>query len=218
VQQVGTIGSPKLEQIAALKPDLILSSKTRDADKYEQLSKIAPTVFAETVGKTWKENLLLDADALGKKPQAERVLADYRAKAEAVGKQTGDPSKLRVSTMRFISGGNEIRLYGKGSFIGSILADAGFNRPDSQQIDTTFAKISREQVSQADGDLLFYGAYSPAAKAKQDELVASQQWGQLHSVSNRKAFEVADDSWFLGLGPIAANLVLDDLQRHLAQK
>ena len=38
------------------------------------------------------------------------------------------------------------------------------------------------------------------------------------AVKNGKAIEVPDDTWFLGLGPIAANPVLDDLQEHLAPR
>ena len=55
---VGTIQDPNLEKIASLKPDLILGSKLRVADKYDQLNAIAPTVLTEKVGVTWKENFL----------------------------------------------------------------------------------------------------------------------------------------------------------------
>ncbi|CAM00610.1 iron complex transport system substrate-binding protein [Saccharopolyspora erythraea NRRL 2338] len=216
---VGTIGNANLEKIAALKPDLILSSKVRDDDKYDALSKIAPTVFAETAGSTWKENFLLDADALGKKPEAERVLADYHRRAADIGRTVGDPGAIRVGTMRFITGGNEIRLYNRSSFIGTVLADAGFNRPDNQLAqNTTFTKISREEVSQAEADLLFYSAYGDSAQQRLNELVASEQWRNLAVVRNGKAIAVPDDRWFLALGPIGANLVLDDLQNYVAKR
>ncbi|GAA2820761.1 iron-siderophore ABC transporter substrate-binding protein [Saccharopolyspora taberi] len=216
---VGTIGNANLEKIAALKPDLILSSKVRDDDKYDALSKIAPTVFAETAGVTWKENFLLDADALGRKADAERILADYQKRAADIGKQVGNPGAVKVGTMRFISGGNEIRLYNRGSFIGTVLADAGFNRPDNQLGEKgTFTKISREQVSQVEADLLFYSAYGDAAQQRLMELTASDQWRNLNVVRNGKAIAVPDDRWFLGLGPIGANLVLDDLQTYVAPK
>ena len=216
---VGTIGNANLEKIAALKPDLILSSKVRDDDKYDALSKIAPTVFAETTGVTWKQNFLLDADALGKKAEADKILADYQKRAAEIGKAAGDPSRVKVGTLRFMNGGNELRLYNKGSFLGTILTDAGFNRPDNQLGEKgTFAKISREQVSQADADLLLYSAYGDAAQQRLNELTASEQWRNLNVVRNGKAIAVPDDRWFLGLGPIAANLVLDDLQKFVAPK
>ncbi|SFT09241.1 ABC transporter substrate-binding protein [Saccharopolyspora flava] len=212
VEIVGTIGSPNLEKIAALKPDLILSSKTRDDEHYEALSTIAPTVFAETVGKTWKENFLLDADALGKRAEADKILADYQARVSEIGKQAAG---REVSMLRFIPG--DIRLYNKGSFIGTILADSGFNRPDNQLGDKTFTKLSREQISQADGDLLFYGAYGENARRQMGEVTGSVQWTTLNAVRNGKAVEVPDDTWYLGLGPIAAGLVLDDLEKFVAQ-
>jgi len=57
IAEVGTIQKPNLEAIAALRPDLILSSTLRHEDLYE-LAAIAPTVFAETVAEGWKENLV----------------------------------------------------------------------------------------------------------------------------------------------------------------
>lgn len=213
---VGTIGSPNLEKIAALKPDLILSSKVRDDQNYDALSKIAPTVFAESVGKTWKQNFLLDAEALGKKAEAQQILDTYQQRAADIGKQAGDPAARKISMLRFIPG--DIRLYSKGSFIGTILADAGFGRPDNQQTDQTFTKISREQISQVDGDQLFYAAYGETAKQQLTDVVNSVQWTTLGVVKSGKAVEVHDDTWFLGLGPIAANLVLDDLQKAFPQQ
>ncbi|MFI0467612.1 ABC transporter substrate-binding protein [Saccharopolyspora sp. 5N102] len=215
VEVVGTIGSPNLEKIASLKPDLILSSKVRDDQNYDALSKIAPTVFAETVGKPWKENFLLNADALGKRDEAQRILDAYQQRATEIGKQLGNAGATRVSTLRFLPG--DLRMYGTGSYIG-ILADVGFNRPDSQLVDKTFVKISREQINQADGDLLFYAAYGDNTKQQMNDVVNSVQWTTFDAVKNGKAIEVHDDTWFLGLGPIAANLVLDDLQKYLAQK
>ncbi|WP_460962568.1 ABC transporter substrate-binding protein [Parasphingorhabdus pacifica] len=213
VPTVGTIGSPNLEKITQLEPDLILSSKVRDEDKYEQLSAIAPTVFAETVGEPWKENFLLNAEALGKKAEGEKILADYKKRAAEIGKKVGNPAETEVSALRTTSGDGTMRLYGEGSFIGTILKDVGFSRPANQRIDKTFTEISREQIGQADGDLLFYSSYGSAAKQRQDELVASSQWSNLGAVRDNKAFEVSDDRWFLGLGPLGANLVLDDLEK-----
>lgn len=86
VQLVGTINEPDLEAIAALQPDLILSNKVRHEDVYDRLSGIAPTVFAEKVGVAWKENFLLAGDALGKRGEAERILAEYEQKATQVDK------------------------------------------------------------------------------------------------------------------------------------
>ncbi len=211
VQLVGTINDPNLEAIAALRPDLILSNKVRHEALYDKFSGIAPTVFAEKVGVVWKENFLLAGDALGKREEAERILAQYQQKAKQVGQQFGDPGALAVSMLRFTP--TNIRLYGQGSFIGTILRDAGFARPQSQQVDKTFVEISQEQFSQADGDVLFY---STLGEAQQDKFTASPLWQRLGAVSGGRAHEVPDDLWYLGIGPIAADLVLDDMKGYAA--
>ncbi|MGH3778893.1 MAG: ABC transporter substrate-binding protein [Pseudonocardiaceae bacterium] len=214
VTMVGSNNEPDLEAIAALRPDLILSSKLRHEALYDTFSGIAPTVFAEKVGVTWKENFLLAGDALGKREEAQRILADYEQKAKQVGQQFGDPGTRSVSMVRFYP--TTIRLYGEGSFIGTILRDAGFARPQSQQVDKTFVEVSAEQVAQADGDVLFYSAYGATGKDAQDKVTANPLWERLGAVSGGRAHEVSDDLWYLGIGPIAADLVLDDMKGFAA--
>jgi iron complex transport system substrate-binding protein len=209
VQVVGTIAAPNLEAIAALRPDLILSSKVRHEDIYSSLSTIAPTVFAERVGVAWKDNLRLAAQALGKTDEAERVLDDYQQAAQETGKRFGDPSATTVSMVRFLP--ESIRLYGQGSFIGTVLADAGFARPPVQQVDTTFVEVSREQVGQADGDLLFYAGYREQGAEGLAAVTAGPLWQSLPPVATGRAHEVSDDLWYLGIGPLAAGMVLDEL-------
>lgn len=210
IQTVGTIQNPNLEAIVALQPDLILSNKVRHEDIYAQLSDIAPTVFAERVGVAWKENLLLAGEALGKPEEAKRLLADYENAAEATGQRFGDPAATEVSMVRFVGG--TIRLYGPSSFIGTVLADAGFARPPSQQqVDKTFVEVSAEQIGLADGDILFYAAYGDEGAQDQAAVTAGPLWKGIPAVAEGRAHQVSDDLWYLGIGPIAANLVLEEL-------
>lgn len=212
IKPVGTINQPNLEAIAALQPDLILSNKVRHEQLYDEFSAIAPTVFAESVGESWKANFRLAGKALGRSDQADRILADYRRKARQVGKRFGDPARIEVSMVRFMSDG--IRLYGQGSFIGTILDDAGFARPPVARTDETFVEISREQLARADGDLLFYAAYGQDGGTAMSRLTAGPLWQRLGAVSRGDAHKVSDDLWYLGIGPIAADKVLDDLARY----
>jgi iron complex transport system substrate-binding protein len=211
VEPVGTIHQPNLEAIAALRPDLILSNKARHEELYDELSGIAPTVFAAAVGETWKQNFRLAAAALGKSDQAEQVLAEYRREAEQVGQRFGDPAQIEVSMVRFMS--DSIRLYAEGSFIGTVLHDAGFARPPIARTAETFVEVSREQLSRADADLLFYAGYGQGGATERSELTAGPLWQRLDAVSRGDAHAVSDDVWYLGIGPIAADLVLDDLAR-----
>jgi len=213
-KSVGTINNLNLEAIANLQPDLILGSQLRAADKYDELSKIAPTVFSIRPGFTWKENYLLNAAALDKTAEAKEKLAAYEAKAKKLGEDVG-PNKPVVSMVRYLPG--KIRLYAKASFIGTILEDAGLPRPKNQQIDELAAEISPEKIDQADGDWIFTGVYGDAKATKKDAAQGNPLWKNLEAVKAGRAKDVPDETWYLGLGVTAANSVLDDLRADLVK-
>lgn len=216
ITNVGTIAEPNLETILTLKPDLILSSKMRHEDIYDQLSKIAPTVFSERVGVTWKDNLKLHAEALGKSAEAEQLLREYDQRlAEFRTKMGSKLSETEVSIVRFLP--SQIRLYQKGSFIGTILEDAGLARPASQRVeDETWLETSKERIADMDGDVMFVTTYGPANKTALETLKADPLWSQLKVVQAGNVHDVSDDHWMLGIGIAAANRVIDDLFTYLA--
>ncbi|MEU5716662.1 iron-siderophore ABC transporter substrate-binding protein [Streptomyces sp. NPDC020403] len=213
-KSVGTINSLNLEAIAGLKPDLILGSQLRAADKYDELSKIAPTVFSIRPGFTWKENYLLNAAALDRTAKAEAELAAYEAKAKKLGEDIG-PDKPTISMVRYLP--DRIRLYAKASFIGTILEDAGLPRPKNQQIDDLATEISPENIDQADADWIFTGVYGDAKATERDTAQANPLWKNLDAVKAGRAKDVPDETWYLGLGVTSADLVLDDLRADLVK-
>ncbi|MFE1547299.1 ABC transporter substrate-binding protein [Streptomyces sp. NPDC058718] len=214
-KSVGTINNLNLEAIANLQPDLILGSQLRAADKYDELSKIAPTVFSIRPGFTWKENYLLNAAALDKTAEAKTKLSAYETKAKQLGTDIG-PDKPTVSMVRYLPG--KIRLYAKASFIGTILEDTGLPRPKNQQIDELAAEISPEKIDEADADWIFTGVYGDAKATKKDAAQANPLWKNLKAVKAGQAKDVPDETWYLGLGVTAANSVLDDLRADLVKK
>ncbi|MGW5274625.1 ABC transporter substrate-binding protein [Streptomyces sp. NPDC004044] len=213
-KNVGTINNLNLEAIAGLKPDLILGSQLRAADKYDQLSKIAPTVFSIRPGFTWKENYLLNAAALDKTAKAKSELDAYEKKATKLGEDIG-PDKPTISMVRYLP--DRIRLYAKASFIGTILEDAGLPRPKNQQINDLAAEISPEKIDEADADWIFTGVYGDPKATKRDTARSNPLWKNLKAVKEGRAKDVPDETWYLGLGVTAANLVLDDLRADLVK-
>ncbi|WP_392670108.1 ABC transporter substrate-binding protein [Streptomyces sp. LN785] len=213
-KNVGTINNLNLEAIAGLKPDLILGSQLRAADKYDQLSQIAPTVFSIRPGFTWKENYLLNAAALDKTAKARSELDAYEKKATKLGEDIG-PDKPTISMVRYLP--DRIRLYAKASFIGTILEDVGLPRPKNQQIDDLAAEISPEKIDEADADWIFTGVYGDVKATKRDTAQANPLWKNLKAVKEGRAKDVPDETWYLGLGVTAADLVLDDLRADLVK-
>jgi iron complex transport system substrate-binding protein len=217
VKSVGTLQEPDVEAIAALKPDLILGSKFRQEKFYGELSKVAPTVFTESVGKTWKENFLLDAEALGRKAEGQQKLQAYEARAKELGGKLGDPAELKVSLVRFMP--DEIRVYGPESFAGIVLGDVGVGRPQGQLMegaaDKRFAPLSPERVTEVDGDMIFVAAYGEKAAQEQTKVTAGPLWQKLGAVKAGHAEVVDDEIWMTGIGVTAAGKILDDLHKYL---
>lgn len=212
VALVGTIAEPNLEAILALKPDLILSSRLRHEAIYDELSKIAPTVFTETVGVAWKDNLELYAKALGREEELALRLGEYRSKLEIV-RNAADTSQ-DLSVIRFVPGQN--RVMQKGNFVGTVLEDIGFARPESQRSDEFMLTVSQEELELMDGDVIFLSVYGDASDTALDAFTGSPLWQALGAVQAGKVYRVSDDHWFLGIGLIGANRIMDDLLIYLA--
>lgn len=217
IANVGTIGQPNLEAISNLHPDLILSNKTRDAKSYAALSKIAPTVLTETTGVTWKQNFQVHADALNRKAAAKTAVAAYRAHVAKVTAAVGGAAKAKarkISVVRFIEGA-PTRLYGRGSSIGTILADVGLGRPKEQDTPEMMVELSPERLDEAGGTDLFYGSYGDASKSGESAAVKSALWKGLPPVRAGRAHPIDDQLWFQGIGYTAAGRILDELSADL---
>lgn len=216
IEVVGTIGEPSLEGITALEPDLILSNLLRNESTYEQLSAIAPTVFAEELGAGWQDSFDLYAEALGKVEEGEKVVADYHARLEALNEGMGERADtLSVSMIRFLTG-DTARVYQTGSYIGRILQDAGLKRPESQGLtDETWTELNKELLGDADGDIIFYGVYGQDEETPLADFESDPLWRTLSAVQSGQVFRVPDEYWYVALGYGAANRVIDDLERYL---
>ncbi|MEU5873994.1 iron-siderophore ABC transporter substrate-binding protein [Glycomyces sp. NPDC047369] len=217
VTVVGTSAEPDLEAIEQLKPDLILGSKFRQEAFYDELDAIAPTVFTELVGLTWKENFLLDGEALGRGDTAKELLDGYEARAAELGASLGEAVSTEVSIVRFMP--DQIRVYGPDSFSGIVLGDTGLARPELQQLngaeDRRFAEVSAEEVDTLGGDVVFYCAYGDDGDAQLAEYTAGALWQSIPAVQEGNAHQVDDEVWMTGIGVTAAGMILDDLESYL---
>lgn len=219
VPTVGDEFQPSLERIVSLQPDLIIGSKVRQGQFYEQLSAIAPTVFSETIGATWKDNLRLYAKALNREAEAAAVLAEWDKRVTDFKTKMGEKLSQEVSLVRFLP--DMVRIYYKDSFPGQVLEEVGLNRPASQDKDEFADAISIEQITLADGDILFYFTLESGDRNELDQATAVEQqwlnhplWQKLEVVQKENAHAVSDITWTTAGGIQAANLLLDDLYKY----
>ncbi|WP_330174671.1 iron-siderophore ABC transporter substrate-binding protein [Streptomyces sp. NBC_01498] len=215
IKPVGLIAEPNLEAIAALEPDLILSSKVRDEKNYRPLSAIAPTVFTETTGPNWRANFTLHAAALGRAAEAKTIAAAYDTRVTSLTTALGGPAAVKETTfgfVRFVEGA-DTRLYLNDTFVGSILSDLGVGRPANQDKTGFSLDVSPEKIDQADADVIFYSTYGDAKKAKETTVLGGPLWKNLTAAKRNQTFKVDDNLWMLGIGYTGAGKVLDEIDQ-----
>ncbi|GHB68336.1 ABC transporter periplasmic component [Streptomyces xanthochromogenes] len=219
IKDVGAMMNPGLESIAALKPDLILTSKVRHGDKYGDLSKIAPTVMTESTGYPWKQNFQVHAEALGRLPEAARATAEYGSRVRELTARLGGPAKaaaLKVNVVRFVEGA-DIRIYGRQNYIATVLADVGLGRPAvvDRAKDGFAYEVSPERIDLAAADVIFYATYGDPGKAGATRTLASSLWKGLAAVRAGRVHGVDDQLWIQGIGYTAATRILAELTTAL---
>ncbi|TCC39219.1 ABC transporter substrate-binding protein [Kribbella sindirgiensis] len=210
-QSVGTLAEPNLEKIAALEPDLIISAKVRHEKLYDQLSAIAPTIMSETTGATWKDNIRLEAKAVGAEELAEQEIAAYEQAAKTVGAAiNAKANNPTISVVRFVDG--PTRLYQNASYSGIVLKDAGLKRPKSQDVAGFALEISPERIKDADADAIFVATYADdkgLSKKTEAQFKANPLWKPLAA----KVHDVPDLTWMTAVGLQGAWSILTDLAK-----
>ncbi|MHA6781026.1 ABC transporter substrate-binding protein [Pseudonocardia saturnea] len=92
--KVGTTGEIDYEQVAALRPDLILGTLVPDlpGDLNERLSSISSTLLFEAAREpgTWQERAVRAADVIGRRAEAEALRAAYEQRAADIGTRYAD--------------------------------------------------------------------------------------------------------------------------------
>lgn len=209
VEVVGTILTPNLEAVARARPDIILSSKLRHEALYDKLSQIAPTVFAERPGVSWKQNFDLFAQALGREAQAAATKERYAVRVAELNARLPLP-RPTVSVVRILSTG-VVRLYQRANFMGVLLTDLGFPRPDAQNVDDFAADVGLESLPDAAGDVIVLAVFDATKNPHTDKVLSSPLWKALPAVQAGAVHTVDDQTWIGGIGYRAAFAVMDQL-------
>ena len=127
---LGNDHTPSLEKLAALKPDLIIGEAGRNADEYDLLSQIAPTLLWQdrTEQGKWQESLRDIAMALGQSAKAKTVIQQYEeliadARADLADVVATHPNLLLLGANTLDEG---FLVVNPDSYLGELLRGIGF--------------------------------------------------------------------------------------------
>ncbi|ADZ89682.1 ABC transporter substrate-binding protein [Marinomonas mediterranea] len=216
VSHVGLETQPNLEAIAALKPDLIIGTRSRHEKIYTQLSQIAPTVLAENVY-DFQHSLELTAKAISRDRKGKELWSTFQERIgqlREVMKKNHSEWPISVSVLNIRA--DHLRLYLQKSFAGSVLHEVGFTFPLPSQTGWGVKLKTKEALPSANADMFFIILHSDDEIVRQNYKAwrSHPLWKALKAPQNGKVYEVDRVTWLLSGGIIGANLMLDDLYRH----
>jgi len=215
VPLLGEETQPNLEEIAKLKPDLIVASKNRHEEIYEQLSQIAPTVVHQDVF-DFKGTVNLIGEATGNEDKAKELLGkwenrvtDFQTKIKA---KLGDKWPISASVVNFRA--DHARVYPAG-YAGEILTELGFKGPKNiteSPLPIVLRFTDKESIPQMDADVIYmFYIEDEATKKTMEEWTSHPLWKELDAVKNDQVFRVEEVYWNFAGGILSAHIMLDDI-------
>ena len=209
VVSVGWQGSPDLDKIAELKPDLILMTGEQE-DLYDELSEIAPTVgYQINTDENWDyhETSLKVAEIFDKRDEMKKDLDRLDAReavfAENVKAKFGNQKLmyLRVTD-------NDIRYYAYGHF-GYLYDTYHFNRAETFNPDDMFQVIDPDKLKDINPDLLIVQADSQ--ELLDNKLKNTPVWTSLKAVQNNKVIYADYSTYMLGFGIVSQEAIMKQI-------
>ena len=209
VVSVGWQGSPDLDKIAELKPDLILMTGEQE-DLYDELSEIAPTVgYQINTDENWDyhETSLKVAEIFDKRDEMKKDLNRVDAReavfAENVKAKFGNQKLmyLRVTD-------NDIRYYAYGHF-GYLYDTYHFNRAETFNPDDMFQVIDPDKLKDINPDLLIVQADSQ--ELLDNKLKNNPVWSSLKAVQNNKVIYADYSTYMLGFGIVSQEAIMKQI-------
>lgn len=213
VTHLGLETQPNLEQIVALKPDLIIGSRFRHEKIYPQLQQIAPTVLTDNVY-DFQRTLELTGAATGRDAKAKALWQQWQQKIAAfrlrLQSRVADwPLTASVLDVR----ADHLRLYLQHSFAGQVLTSIGFALPTVKSAGWGIKIKTKESLPAANADVFFVikDSDQSAVAHNYDVWRSHPIWKVLKAPRRNQVYEVNKITWLLSGGILGANLMLDQL-------
>jgi len=183
------------EAVVELEPDLVLAAGITNPDDVEALAGLGLTVYATSVAANLDDiyhDILAVGTLTGQTDEAETLVADLRARVEAVSARTaGMAERPRVFYEIDATDPASPWTAGPGSFIDQLLTLAGGTNVGNVGADLYY-QISLEELVNQDPDVIVLGSSTYGGQTP--ELLAQRAgWENLTAVKNRAVYTFDDN-------------------------
>lgn len=218
VTDLGAVLEIDFEKLAALKPDVIFIS-SRMQKNYDELKKIAPTVFMDIDYKdfigSFSQNLGYFGTIFGKEKEVEAQLAAIEEKVKAAHDKL---SVLEGKGLVTMYNEGKISAYGKGSRFGFIHETLGLKEAVvNLEAARHGQSISNEFIQKTNPDYLFIvdrGAVVNKKQADKGE-IENALVKQTSAYKNGKIIYLDPEVWYISGGGVASvNAMIDEVVKN----
>jgi iron complex transport system substrate-binding protein len=192
----GSMGNYSLEQIAALKPDLVLAAEINTPEQVKSLTDLGLTVYYLSNPKTLEDlytNLETVAKLTGHESNAATLVTSLKARVAAVDEKIA-PISARPTVFYEIDASDPSKPYtaGPGTFVDQLITRAGgTNFAIIAGIKDAYPQVSLEQVVAANPTIILLG---DALYGTTPESVSQRPgWETLDAVKNKQIFAFDDN-------------------------
>lgn len=212
---------PTPEELAKARPDLIVGwNWVTKEQSYDEIAKVAPYVglgeSEATVGAafdsgayhSWTTLFLSVADAVGRRPEGERLVADFETRLDAVAASRSGQSELRVARVEFYETGS-FSYRGQDEDTAELMRRIGLTVVGPEK---SVNEESLERLPEIDADLLIVPVGGGMPEEVFAQIEQSALWQAIPAVQAGRVEKVDGQLW-PGLGYLWATALLDDLER-----
>jgi len=215
VQDAGSIIQPNLERVNQIKPDLVVISAVTSRE-YEQLSKIAPTIYLGVKNENYMQsvidNLNTIGDIFGVRDKTDQKVAEIERKIEtAVKTISASPKKSMV----LMYNAGAFSTFGNNSRYGFLYTDLkAVPADENKQAGVHGTVVSSEYISRVNPDILYIidrNEIMLGEKTDKNE-IENALIQKTNAFKNNRIIHVDPNVWYLsGGGTYSLNRMLDDV-------
>ena len=208
---IGTLKEPDMEAIFALTPDLIIISG-RQADYYEELNKIAPTIHlgidnADYLG-SFKNNMDILGQIFGKEKEVSSKVEEIE---KAIAELNAKVTEKNINGLITLANDGAFSVYGQESRFGIIHKEFGVTPVDTTiDAGTHGQKATFEYVAEKNPQYLFVvdraavtGGNTSAKELFDNELVA-----RIDAYKNDNIVYLDPTIWYTSVGGFTSTLIM----------
>lgn len=212
----GASREPDFEVISEMAPDLIIISG-REAEVYEEVKKIAPTIYLPIDFTNYTESFTNNMETIGKIFDKEDQMAEeLKILDEKLNLVKDKVAQTNDETLILMANEGKISAYGPGSRYGGMIHDeAGYQPVDKDIEDARYGQnVNFEYVMEKNPEVIFVVDRNAALNADHTGTKKSLEndlFKKTNAYKNNQVFFLNMDGWFFGGGLQSMDIMIEDL-------